>query len=358
MTPYRRQKRSHFWRTALSADVSKTLKDIYNPKLKLTSQSAIATAGSCFAQNIRKHLISNNCNFIDLEPAPPLLSPERRRAYGYSLFSARFGNIYTLEQLNQLAHRAFNLFETREPFWEEGGRVFDPLRPTIEPNGFRSVDEAEASRRVHLRETRRMFEDADCLIFTLGLTETWLSRSDGTVFPLCPGVAAGEFDAGRYRFHNSGVAENIKSFENFFKLVKTRNPRLKVILTVSPVALEATATKEHVINATSYSKAVLRTTAGELSAQHDDVDYFPSYEIFTSPAFRGQFFEANGRDPSADGVSHAMNVFFSSHGLSRAINAPKASIGQLEAEQEEKRFAEQQQLICDEMLLRNENRDL
>lgn len=359
MTPYRKQKRIHFWRTAVKSDLTKTASNLYSPKFTLNSKMAIATAGSCFAQNIRNQLIKAKCNYIDCEPSPPLIPTETQRAFGYGLFSARFGNVYTVEQLNQLTQRAFGLFETDEPYWFKEGRVFDPLRPTIEPDGFRDIQEAISSRRSHLRRTRSMFETADCLIFTLGLTESWISRSDGTVFPLCPGVAAGEFEENKYEFKNTSVSENVRSFDAFYALIKQHNPGLKVILTVSPVALEATATQENVISATSHSKSILRATAGEISTKYEDVDYFPSYEIFTSPAFQSKFFKKDLRDPSPEGIAQAMDVFFSAHGLLETSSQPEDSGTLIDAaEKEAERFAQEQQAICDEMLLGAENNGL
>ncbi|MFG1395242.1 GSCFA domain-containing protein [Xanthobacter agilis] len=358
MTPYRKQKRIHFWRTATQRSVDQIIHGLYTPKFPINSTARIATAGSCFAQNVRAHLIEHKLQFLDVELPPPFLPEDRIKSYGYGLFSARFGNIYTTEQLHQLALRAFGEFETNEPFWERGGRYFDPLRSTIEPTGFVSIDESQSARSSHLHRVCRLFDQADILIFTLGLTETWLSRSDGTVFPLCPGVSSGEFDEAKYMFKNSSVADVVCGFERFRLLVKKRNPGLRFVLTVSPVALEATASQDNVIVATTLSKSVLRSAAGQLHAAYDDVDYFPSYEIFTSPVFKSKYFKENMRDPTSEGVSLAMDLFFKSHGLSgdqpaEEVPAPDAALDV--AREQAQQFEIQQQLICDEMLLAGEN---
>ena len=45
----------------------------------------------------------------------------------------------------------------------------------------------------------------------------------------------------------------------------------------------------------------------------EDVDYFPSYEIITSPAARGIFFDSNLRTVSPEGVRTAMATFIGAH---------------------------------------------
>lgn len=75
--------------------------------------------------------------------------------------------------------------------------------------------------------------------------------------------------------------------------------------------LAATATDNHVLVATTYSKSVLRSVAGELSEDHADIHYFPSYEIISSHPARGMFFEPDLRNVNPFGVDLVMRHFFS-----------------------------------------------
>ena len=317
----------------------------------------IATAGSCFAQHIRRGLISRQCHFVDVEPAPTLMQAGRAE-YGFELFSARFGNIYTAAQLRQLVERAFGELPGADAFWVQDNRYYDPFRPTIEPNGFASLEELEYCRESHLQAVRGLFKYTGVFVFTLGLTEAWMSIQDGIVYPMCPGTAAGEFDASKHQFVNYDTADVIRDFEAFMDIVLGVNPSIKFVLTVSPVPLVATATPQHVINATSYSKSVLRAAAGYLYNTHDMVDYFPSYEIFTSPVFQGQFYQEDKRSPTEAGVARAMSVFFGQHckGDPGTVAAPVAPLV-TKAVQEAAIFAAKQREICDEILLEEELSD-
>ena len=270
----------------------------------------IATAGSCFAQHIARYLQRSGYNFLQCEPAHPILSPEIAETFGYTQYSARFGNIYSARQLLQLFQRAFGQFEPEEPVWKSAdGRYFDPLRPSIQPRGFATLAEFNADRRQHMAAVRKMFEDLDIFVFTLGLTETWVSAIDGTAFPVCPGTVAGEFDPERHVYLNFSTSDVIADLEAFIAGLRLINPRARIILSVSPVPLAATAEDRSVLVSTVYSKSVLRCAAEQVSAL-DSVDYFPSYEIITGPQSRGRFFADDLRSVTEDGVAQVMSVFF------------------------------------------------
>jgi len=277
---------------------------------KIGLADRVVTAGSCFAQHIARYLKGSGFNVSITEPAHPIATPEMAEAFNYGVFSARYGNIYTARQLLQLFQRAYGTFEPTENIWEGDGHWIDPFRPRIQPHGFASRQEFEADRRKHFAAVRRAFEELDVFIFTLGLTESWRSRADGAVFPLCPGVAGGVFDAERHEFHNFTATEVADDLCAFIDALREVNPKAKVLLTVSPVPLVATAEPQHVLVSTVYSKSSLRVAAGMVSAAHSDIVYFPSYEIITGSFSRGKYFGADCRSVTEDGVNHVMRIFF------------------------------------------------
>jgi hypothetical protein len=311
--PYVSLPQRNFWRTAISQLDPLHWSAVYRKRFVIDSETRISTAGSCFAQHIGRQLKARNFRFVDVEP-PPSLLPQRKHAdYGYGLFSARYGNVYTARQLLQLLLRAINRFQPLTTEWEHDGRFFDPFRPTIEPNGFGSIEELTALRTAHLKAVLRLIKCSDVFIFTLGLTEAWTSVDDGAVYPICPGISAGRFDPQQHTLHNFSYPETVADLEAFFAVARTINPELRFLLTVSPVPLTATATDQHVLTATTYSKSVLRAVAGDLYRAYDFVDYFPSYEIITAPAAKGVFFASNQREVTPAGVDAVMGFFFSEH---------------------------------------------
>ena len=336
--PYRGLDPANYWKETVSPNNCLEINNWYRRKFSINGLS-ISSAGSCFAQHIGRALRENGYEYVDVEPAPNFLRPESHHDYGYGIYSARFGNVYTSRQLLQLVQQSLGLFEPRDLIWEKDGGYVDALRPTIEPEPIGRPEEIVNSRKYHLDAVKRMFKLSNVFIFTMGLTETWVSNDDGTAYPVAPGVSGGNYDPARYSFKNLTYPEVLGDMEEFIRLVRQINPSLKIILTVSPVPLMATATADNVIAASSYSKSVLRSVAGYLKSQYDFIDYFPSFEIVGSHVMRGQFFNPDNRSVSAYGVSHVMKQFFLEH-VPPAIGAD-----------ERPESVDPDDVVCDEELL-------
>jgi hypothetical protein len=342
-----------FWRTGVVEAHALEPKQIYVKKFEISSNTKIATAGSCFAQHLAGRLRVNGFHVLDVEPAPTHLEVETSRRFGFNLYSARYGNIYTVRQLLQLLQECDGLRFPVDAIWEKDGRYFDALRPAIEPNGFARPEFVLAHRRQHLTRVARLLEQTDIFVFTLGLTEAWMHLRDGTIYPTAPGSVAGSHDPAVYGFKNFNYTEILDDFLALREMLKARNPEIHFLLTVSPVPLTATASKEHVLSATTYSKSVLRAVAGFLSSSFDDIDYFPSYEIVASAPSRGIFYENNLRSVSSAGVDVVMKAFFQQHGsVTPRVDddaTPAKPVGSVT--DEEKRFVAAQGVFCEEVLL-------
>ena len=309
--PYKSAPAHTSWRRSVGGVAPGDVDPVVNFGLSITRETNVATAGSCFAQHIARYLRESGYNYFVAERGHPVLPENVRIANNYGLFSARYGNIYTARQLLQLFERAHGQFTPVEDCWKEADDVFlDPFRPSVQPGGFISELEMRLDRDQHLRHVRRMFRKLDVFIFTLGLTECWVSRADGAVFPICPGVEGGRFDDTRHAFCNETVEDIIGEMSAFLMQLARVNPKAQVILTVSPVPLAATARRDqHVLTATTYSKSVLRVAAETLTNRFDHVHYFPSYEIITGAFSRGAYYAPDLRNVLENGVSHVMGLF-------------------------------------------------
>jgi hypothetical protein len=324
--PYKRQSDSAFWNRAFGKTPPGDVDPVIGSKFKIAPGDRVATAGSCFAQHISRHLRNNGFCYFVTETAHPIVPPELHEQFGYGTFSARFGNIYTSRQLLQLFLRAFGVFQPAEDIWRHSeGHLIDPFRPNIQPGGFLTEFELLRDRDRHFAAVRRMFLELDIFVFTLGLTECWASQLDDAVFPICPGVAGGVFDETRHRFLNLSVVDVVQDIDSFLRKLKQVNDSAKVILTVSPVPLAATAENSHVLVATTYSKAVLRVAAETIAKNHSQVAYFPSYEIITGAFNRGAYFAPDLRSVTEAGVGHVMRLFLNHYANRTLANDPNRS---------------------------------
>lgn len=302
--PYREQPDRAFWSRSIP-DKFKS-RDLYDGNFPLIRRDdRIASAGSCFAANVIAPLEAAGFHYerTELFPYPLSTLPEN---LGYGKFSARYGNIYTARQFRQLLERADGGFVPQENLWIIDGKYIDPFRPGLRYPAL-AWDEFQELQAAHLRAVKAAFTNASLTIFTLGLTEAWISAADGAVFPTCPGTVGGLFDPERHRFVNFSVQDVVNDLTQAFWTIRGWNPQARIIVTVSPVPLVATATKQHVVSATIRSKSVLRAAADEV-ASLDFVEYFPAYEIITGPQASHDFFQADRREVSDAGIAAVMDA--------------------------------------------------
>ncbi len=266
-SPYDSVEPRQNWNLAVNDVPDRAAIDLQGPvKFQFARTASVASAGSCFANRLATYLAASGLHYPVYEPgAEPL--------------SARHGNVYTTLQLRQLLERALGIFTPAELAWPTPhGRWLDPFRPLVDRAGFSTIPEMERARRVHLAAVRRMFEETDVFIFTMGLTEVWCDARDGAAFPTPPGRGRGIFDPKRHTFRNLDVAANAAELDAFVGRLNAINPTARVILTVSPVPIALTMEPTHVARASLYSKAVLKVVAEEAARRHHNVDYFASYD--------------------------------------------------------------------------------
>jgi hypothetical protein len=302
--PYSQLPDHCFWRRAIGNAAADDVDPVTSVPFQIGLPDKVATAGSCFAQHLSQMLVQHGFHYLVTEAAAP--DPLDQGNYG--IFSAAYGNIYTVRQLLQLFNRAYGVFRPVDKAWtRDDGRLIDPFRPQIHRSGYSTATELETDRTRHLGCVRRVFEECDVFVFTLGLTEGWVSEEDGAVFPLASGVAGSGH--GHYRFENFSVESMQADLAALIDRLRTVNRSVRIVLTVSPVPLIATYENRHVLVSTTYSKAALRVVADLVSRGREDVVYFPAYEIITGQHTRGAYFEADLRTVTSAGVALVMKIF-------------------------------------------------
>ena len=314
--PYRDAPKASFW-SSFASDQFSTLKLAPTLPNRLQPGAKVASAGSCFAANMVPHLEQHGFEYVREEYTRPLYKRIAAENLSYGKFSAAYGNVYTPRQLLQLLRRCTGQWTPLEDRWVEKDKIVDPFRPGLRYYA-RNHREFDLVTSQHLRAVRRAFEAADVFVFTLGLTEAWISTLDGAVFPACPGTVAGTFDPTQHQFVNFSISDVRNDLLAAIVELRRINPRVDVILTVSPVPLVATASGGHVLIATMYSKSVLRVAAEEVVRGTERVSYFPAYEIVTGPQSPRNYFLEDRRSVSKEAVDAVMAAFFAQVGTTTA----------------------------------------
>ncbi len=315
-----------YWRTAVATRGPGRLRGLHDPRFAIDRDTPIFTAGSCFAQHVHRALKGAGFAVIEAEPAPDGVSEAVAAQHFYGTFSARYGNIYNPRQFLHLLQEAAGQRVPGHPVWQRDGRFFDALRPNVDPDGHASAESVRLARQDHLEAVAHGIARAGVVVFTLGLTETWEDRATGTVYPTAPGVLADApdgADIGLLTLGHNAIVDDVRAVQAH---LRATNPGVKLLLTVAPGPLVATAAGGHVLVASTACKAILRAAADTLTEADRDIDYFPSYEIITNPAAKGAFFQPNLRNPTPKGVAVVMKQFMAAYGVDsqpeRSLPAP------------------------------------
>jgi len=273
--------------------------------LKITPSTPIASMGSCFAREIRKVLLDKGYAYITEEAHHPASVHA----------SAAWERLYNTYSIRQVFEYTFEHWEPDLRWWKapETGTVQDPYRRVLL---YDSLEKAETDFKSHRMYSRRALEKAKILILTLGLTEIWEDRVDGSVIclPAGPYISEGG-DMSRYLFRVSRYAENVDNLERIHEIMAQHNPDCRLLVTVSPVHLWATFRKDtDVISASCNSKSTLRAAADEFATRHENVFYFPAFEMATIyRPMMGQSIFTDGKENfhvNAKTVAFIMEQFF------------------------------------------------
>jgi hypothetical protein len=275
------------------------------PGLKIDRNTPIASMGSCFAREIRRRLINAEYNYITEETHHPASIHA----------SAAWERIYNAFSMRQIFEYTFEDWRPDLRWWisPETGKVQDPYRRIIL---YDSLQAAEADFERHRMHSRRALTSAQILVLTLGLTEIWEDTVDGSVICLPSGPYVNEGgDMSRYRFRVSRYGENLDNLERIHAIMAEHNPDCRLLVTVSPVHLWATfRTDLDVISASCNSKSTLRAAADEFAARHDNVFYFPAFEMATIyQPITGKTWFTDGKENfhvSKETVKFIMRQFF------------------------------------------------
>jgi hypothetical protein len=249
----------------------------------LDKETPIGSIGSCFSAYISKYLIKAGYNYIITE------EPK------YDTFSAQWGIVVSPACIAQIFRYSLtHKFAPLEEFWEVDGKQIDPYR-----SGF-FYDKKEFL--VHKANSKKALTKPKVFIITLGLTEVWRDKRDGSTFAVAPPKME--------PYHELYVLNEHDVFSYLYEiwnLLSFYNPECKLILSVSPIPLTATFRKDvDVVTANGNSKATLRSAVGEFCKSYPQVEYFPSWEFVT---FGMPNFLADNRHPAPEVVDTMMRFF-------------------------------------------------
>lgn len=245
------------------------------------------TIGSCFAEEIRKALTAKGIVCYP-EYARIRIDPERMKID--TLPSREHMNYYNSFSIRQEIERAAGLWtQAPDDLWSVHKR---DLRDGKFISGDQTLYQDPYRRLVFGRTPEDLLEaiaqvdqvfkdgllDADACVITLGMTEVFKKKDNGKVCNQVPVYGGGAGLRETY-FHASDYGENLDNMRVSLNLLKEMNPRVQVVLTVSPVPLHRSFNDDDIFVNNYESKCTLRAVVGQICREYDWVHYFPSFEM-------------------------------------------------------------------------------
>jgi hypothetical protein len=278
------------------------------PGFKLRPDDKFFAIGSCFARGLEQALLTRKVEVLSVAPEFAALQTINKQVSGLG-----FTNKYNAFSIYNELHWALDPDAQfpRESIVDLGnGFSVDPhITPTL------PLANAEETwrRRELIQMVNRRAAHCRVIIVTLGLIEVWRDTLTDTFLNSTPPFDALRLDPERYEFHVTDFSQNLASLERIHSLfARFGHPDVQIVVTVSPVPLMATFSDQDIVLANTYSKSLLRTVAQHWAAAHENVHYFPSYEIVQN-SDRAQTWAEDLRHVKGAVVNHIMRIFLENY---------------------------------------------
>jgi tetratricopeptide (TPR) repeat protein len=128
----------------------------------------------------------------------------------------------------------------------------------------------------------QIIKGSDVFILTLGVAPAFFDRGTGDFVLPRPSALNSRVLAEKYLFRTTTVQENVDNVLYLLNFVRSIAPRIKIVVTVSPVPMVASFEFESAVQADCLSKSTMRLVAHEIvnNSNIDNILYWPSFEVF------------------------------------------------------------------------------
>lgn len=234
----------------------------------------ILLLGSCFSDNIGR-LLADDLFDVSVNPFGPLYNPVSILHVLRMVENGTGDDRFCTSDGCYLTYDAHSRISARTP---------DDLRQKMVST---------------VGQTRSLIEGGADVIITLGTTRLFSLVADGKPVANChkqPGYLFTE--------RMLCLGETVDTLEEIVTIVRRLNPEARLILTVSP--LRYPGRDPH---ANTISKSVLHLAEDEIVRRHEELTYFPAFEIMTDDLRDYRFYADDMRHPSEKGVAYIYEKF-------------------------------------------------
>lgn len=239
-------------------------------------ESQIVTLGSCFAEVMGRRLAEHKLTVLN--------NP--------------FGTIFNPVSMGKLLAMALYGHEPDENGYVERDGVWFhyDFHSSLWAN---NQDDLRDKLQECLTQTGHIIRKADFLLLTLGTAVVYRHIETGKVVANCHKMPGALFE--KYVYNIDHLRDELT---RMLKMLHKANPKLKILLTVSPVR----HTRD-TLPLNNVSKSMLRVIAHELTIWNNWVSYFPAYELMMDDLRDYRFYEADLIHPNAQAHDYIFGKF-------------------------------------------------
>lgn len=243
---------------------------------KIELKDSILAFGSCFVQNIGQKLKDNKFN-IDINPFGTLFNP-------LSVFN-----------LVNLAAQNKNIDQNRIAKIQGIFHHYDLHSDLSKLNKEELLDSAN----LQLRYIESQLPGTSVIMYTFGTSIVYELNETRDIVANCHKVPSKMFNR---RFLD--IEEIVHGFRMNYDLVKGLNRNIRFILTVSPVRHQKESFEQN-----NLSKSILRVACDKIVQQHQNVEYFPAFEIMMDELRDYRFYKKDMLHPNSLAVDYIWQKF-------------------------------------------------
>jgi hypothetical protein len=247
---------------------------------KISLYQPIMTLGSCFADSIGQKLIGSK----------------------FSVSANPFGTIYNPLSIHKLLLQSVHNQPSLEHTYLRNQDISLNYDFHSEFSGS-TKNQVESKIKEAIGHSHHFLKDATYLFITYGTSWVYERIDTGEIVANCHKMPSQQFK--KVLLTQKKILE---SFDETYRAIKTFNPGIRIILTVSPVRhLKDT------LELNSVSKSILRLTSHTLSELYSDVEYFPAYEILLDDLRDYRFYSSDLIHPTPDAIDYIWKKFASKY---------------------------------------------
>jgi hypothetical protein len=252
-------------------ELFRTVVPVVNPGWEISYADKLLFTGSCFAENMGACMIRSRFDAV-VNPHGILFNP---LSVARGIEDLMNGRNYVHSDL--YAHNG--LFVSLR----HHGRFNHP-----------DADSALAAINASILSGRQQMMKASVLVVTWGSAWAYRWIEDGNIVANCHKIPQQNF--AKVLLSHDEITE---TWNKLIAGLTSINPRLKIVLTISPVRHWKDG-----VNENQLSKSHLLIAADQLCRQHDQLNYFPSYEIMLDELRDYRFYKEDMLHPNEVAVNY------------------------------------------------------